>query len=72
MLIEFKLRIMEKKNRHRYPKQTKENVVSAIVKGELWLHEAKEKFKINHSRTVISWLREYLHEKNIDQKKADK
>lgn len=60
---------MEKKTRHRYSRQTKEDVVHAIVNGELWLHEALEKYKIHDSRTVISWLRKYVRANKVDRKK---
>lgn len=54
---------MNKEIKRRYSKKTKEQVVSAIVHGELWIEEAMEKFHVQDRRTVVSWLRKYLREK---------
>lgn len=43
----------------RYTKETKEKVVNAILKGELWLEEAMILYQVRHKRSVISWLRQY-------------
>lgn len=48
----------------RYSEETKQNVVNAIVNGELWLEEAMVKFEVQNRMTIIKWLKEYLIKKN--------
>ncbi|MDF2514918.1 MAG: hypothetical protein K0R59_214 [Sphingobacterium sp.] len=47
----------------RYSRLTKENVVNAIVNGELWLEEAMHKYAVHEREIVIKWLRKYQREK---------
>lgn len=54
----------------RYPKETREKVVSAIVNGELLLTEAMEKYNVPIRATVINWLkRYYLQKEKLERKK---
>jgi transposase-like protein len=48
----------------RYSKEIKQNVVSAIVNGELWLEEAMVKYEVQDRMTIIRWLKKYLMERN--------
>lgn len=54
---------MEKKIRVRYPKETKEKVVNAIVNGELWIEEAMTQFQVKNRRTVVAWLRKHISDR---------
>jgi len=53
---------MKKSTSIRYSKATKQNVVNAIVMGELWLEEAMVKYGISDQRKIITWLRKYRRE----------
>jgi len=52
----------------RYSRETKEKVVNAIVKGELWLEEAMIKYNVHDRRSVIDWLRKYQREQKKNNK----
>lgn len=45
--------------RKHYPKEVREKVVLSIVKGELFIEEAMEKYNVPIRLTVISWLKKY-------------
>lgn len=47
----------------RYSKTTKQDVVNAIVMGELWLEEAMVKYGVSDRKKIITWLRKYRREK---------
>lgn len=51
---------MRKNSVNRYSKEYKQLVVLSIVKGELFLEEAMEKYSILDRRTIITWLRKYV------------
>ncbi|MEI2271634.1 hypothetical protein OHD16_05730 [Sphingobacterium sp. ML3W] len=51
---------MKKNSANRYSKEYKELIVLSIVKGELFLEEAMEKYNILDRRTIITWLREHV------------
>ncbi|PRD48199.1 hypothetical protein [Sphingobacterium haloxyli] len=46
----------------RYQKEIQEGVVQAIIKGELLLEEAMEKYGIMSKKTVVRWLKRHQYE----------
>ncbi|QIH35616.1 MULTISPECIES: hypothetical protein [Sphingobacterium] len=55
---------MKKNPANRYSKENKELIVLSIVKGELFLEEAMEKYNIPDRRTIIAWLRKHVRNKS--------
>lgn len=47
----------------RYPKEIREQVVKAIVSGELLIDEAMEQYNVPIRMTAISWVKRYQQEK---------
>ncbi|PRD56500.1 hypothetical protein [Sphingobacterium gobiense] len=46
----------------RYQKEIKEGVVQAIIKGDLLLEEAMEKYGIMTKKTIVRWLKRQQYE----------
>ncbi|WP_433902721.1 hypothetical protein [Sphingobacterium puteale] len=55
---------MKKNSANRYAKENKELIVLSIVKGELFLEEAMEKYNITDRRTIIAWLRKHVRSRS--------
>lgn len=51
---------MKKNSVNRYSKEHKALIVLSIVRGELLLEEAMEKYSIHDRRTIITWLRKHV------------
>ena len=52
----------------RYSKEIKQNVVEKIMKGDLLLEEAMEKYGIDYPRTIIRWLQQYQKTQSLDKR----
>lgn len=53
----------------RYQKEVRVDVVQAIIKGELLLEEAMEKYGIVSRKTVVRWLKRYQYETLKEEQK---
>lgn len=54
----------------RYQKEVRVDVVQAIIKGELLLEEAMEKYGIVSKKTVVRWLKRHQYETLKEEQKT--